>query len=262
MGLLLWLRFCAGHNGFVGCRNSDETACIGNCNGTNHQSRGQDSGKCYLTFLETKIFLGDMDFKVAGTTNGITACQMDIKIKGLNFEILSQALDKAKQGRLHILEKLEETIPQARNEYKDSVPKMSKMVIEADFIGAVIGPGGKMIQAIQADTDTTIVLEEKEGKGHIEISGFDRNKIDQAINRIEAIAFTPKVGEEYDAIVRSIMPYGAFVEIAKGVEGLVHISEIEWRRLKTVEEVLNQGDSIRVKLIGIDEKTRRQTQTL
>ena len=216
----------------------------------------QETGqwKVLSDILGDEDFLGDMDFKVTGTRNGITACQMDIKIKGLTFEILNQALAQAKEGRLYILEKLEETIPKARDEYKDSVPKMAKMVIQADFIGAVIGPGGKTIQTIQADTDTTIVLGEKDGEGHIEISGFDREKINEAIKRIETIAFTPKVGVEYDAIVRSIMPYGAFVEIAKGVEGLVHISEIEWRRLKTVDEVLSEGDSIRVKLIGIDEK--------
>ena len=216
----------------------------------------QKTGKCKVLsdILGDEDFLGDMDFKVTGTKNGLTSCQMDIKIKGLTFEILSKSLYQAKEGRLHILEKLKEAIPEARSEYKDSVPKMAKIVIQPEFIGAVIGPGGKTIQAIQADTETTIILEEKEGKAHVEVSGFDREKINLAVKKIEAIAFTPKVGEEYDAIVRSIMPYGAFVQIAKGVEGLVHISEIEWRRLETVEEVLSEGDEIRVKLIGIDEK--------
>lgn len=198
--------------------------------------------------------LGDMDFKVTGTKAGITACQMDIKIKGLTYEIMEKALEQAKAGRLHILEKLLETIPTPRADYKEVVPKMERMEIEAEFIGAVIGPGGKTIQSIQADTETNIALEEVDGKGVIEISGFDRDHIQSAKNTINEIAFKPVVGEVYQGTVKTIMPYGAFVSIGRKVEGLLHVSELDWKRVENVESLLKEGDKIEVKLIEIDQR--------
>ena len=198
--------------------------------------------------------LGDMDFKVTGTVDGITACQMDIKIKGLTYEIMEKALEQAKAGRLHILEKLIETIPHPRPDYKEVVPKMERIEIDTEFIGAVIGPGGKTIQGIQTDTDTTIALEEVDGKGVIEISGFDRKRIDEAVSIIRGIAFKPQVGEVYQGTVKTIMSYGAFVEIGRKTEGLLHISELDWKRVDKVEGLLSEGDKVEVKLIGFDEK--------
>lgn len=198
--------------------------------------------------------LGDMDFKVAGTEGGITACQMDIKISGLTYDILEKALNQAREGRLYILKKMLETLSESRKRLKPNAPKIFTFGIPKDFIGAVIGPGGKIIQEIQADTETIIVIEEKGNLGLIEILGKDYDKIDQAVNRIKAIAFIPQVGEVYKVKVKSIKEFGAFVELAKGVEGLLHISEIEHKRLNRVEEVLKLGDEIEVKLLQIDEK--------
>lgn len=198
--------------------------------------------------------LGDMDFKVTGTVDGITACQMDIKIKGLTYGIMEKALEQAKAGRLHILEKLIETIPHPRPDYKEVVPKMERIEIDTEFIGAVIGPGGKTIQGIQTDTDTTIALEEVDGKGVIEISGFDRKRIDEAVSIIRGIAFKPQIGEVYQGTVKTIMSYGAFVEIGRKTEGLLHISELDWKRVDKVEGLLSEGDKVEVKLIGFDEK--------
>ena len=198
--------------------------------------------------------LGDMDFKVTGTKDGITACQMDIKVKGLSYEILEKALDQSKAGRLHILGKILETISEPREDVKSFAPKIETMTIPKDFIGAIIGPGGKNIQKLQADTNTVITIEEEGDKGMIEISGNEREGMNAAIARIKAIAFVPEVGEVYNGKVKSIQAYGAFVEIAPGTDGLLHISEIEHRRLKSVDEVLKEGDSVEVKLIGIDDR--------
>jgi polyribonucleotide nucleotidyltransferase len=200
--------------------------------------------------------LGDMDFKVTGTKDGITACQMDIKIQGLTMDIMEQALEQAREGRLHILGEMMKTISEPRPQLKPNAPKLIIINIPKEFIGAVIGPGGKIIQELQKETDTVIAIEETEEYGRVEISGVDQEKIDAAIERIRQIAFVPEIGANYDAVVKSIKPFGAFVEISKGVEGLVHISEIEHRRLNTVEEALNLGDKIQVKFLGYDDKKK------
>lgn len=216
----------------------------------------EETGKYAILsdILGDEDHLGDMDFKVTGTTEGITACQMDIKVKGLSYEVLEKALNQARAGRSHILDKMLETISEARSDMKDHAPKMEKLTIPKEFIGPVIGPGGKMIQQIQADTGTIITLEEVDDQGHVEITGTNRAEIDAAVSRIRKIAFVPEVGDVYDGLVKSIQPYGAFVEIAEGTDGLLHISEIAHRRLKTVDEVLKEGDRIEVKLIGKDDR--------
>lgn len=200
--------------------------------------------------------LGDMDFKVTGTKDGITACQMDIKIQGLTMDIMEKALNQAKEGRLHILGEMMKTLDAPRPQLKPNAPKLVVLEIPKEFIGAVIGPGGKIIQELQKETDTVIAIEETEEFGRVEIAGVDQAKIDQAIARIKQIAFVPEIGATYDAVVKSIKPFGAFVEISKGVEGLVHISEIEHRRLNTVEESLQLGDKIQVKFLGYDDKKK------
>ncbi|MBW7871573.1 MAG: polyribonucleotide nucleotidyltransferase [Flavobacteriia bacterium] len=216
----------------------------------------QKSGKWTVLsdILGDEDHLGDMDFKVTGTKEGITACQMDIKIQGLTMDILEQALEQAKEGRIHILGEMMKTLSEPRPQLKPNAPKLVTVTIPKEFIGAVIGPGGKIIQELQKETETTISIEENEEFGVVEIAGVDQAGIDAAIERIRQIAFVPEVGETYDAVVKSIKPFGAFVEISKGTEGLVHISEIEHRRLNTVEEVLKLGDKIKVKLMGYDEK--------
>ena len=200
--------------------------------------------------------LGDMDFKVTGTEAGITACQMDIKIKGLSYEILETALEQSKKGRLHILEEMLKTLPETRKELKAHAPKIIKLTIPKDLIGAVIGPGGKVIQKMQEDTGTTIVINEIEtGEGEVEILGTNQEGIDEAIKTVKDICFIPEVGEVYNGTVKSIMPYGAFIGIGKNTDGLLHISEISWERLENVESVLSEGDEIEVKLIEKDKKT-------
>ncbi len=196
--------------------------------------------------------LGDMDFKVTGTKDGITACQMDIKIKDLKREILEKALHQAKEGRLHIMGEMEKSISEPRLQVKDFVPKMVKVEIDKDYIGAVIGKGGKDIQQLQEDTNTTIVIEEVDGKGVIEIMGTDMDNIQKVLDRIEIITFEPEVGEVYEGRVTSIKDFGAFIEIAPGTEGLLHISEIDWKRVNNVSDELKEGDIVKVKLLGID----------
>ncbi len=198
--------------------------------------------------------LGDMDFKVTGTERGITACQMDIKIKGLSYDILEKALEQSRAGRLHILSEMLKTLDAPRPDVKPNAPKIEVVEIPKEFIGAIIGPGGKNIQKLQADTGTTISIDEIDDKGIIEISGTDRESMNEAKARIKAVAFVPEVGETYQGKVKSIQPYGAFVEIAPNTDGLLHISEIEHRRLKTVDEVLKEGDTVEVKLIGMDDR--------
>ncbi|MCH1401276.1 MAG: polyribonucleotide nucleotidyltransferase [Schleiferiaceae bacterium] len=196
--------------------------------------------------------LGDMDFKVTGTENGITACQMDIKIKGLSYEILVNALKQSRAGRMHILGEMLKTMPETRAQLKPNAPKIMTLTVKKEFIGPIIGPGGKNIQGIQADTGTTVTIEEIEERGHIEISGKDYDMMNKALEMIRAIAFEPEVGAEYEGIVRGVQTYGAFIEIAPKVQGLLHISEIDWTRIKNVEDVLKEGDKVRVKLLDVD----------
>jgi polyribonucleotide nucleotidyltransferase len=200
--------------------------------------------------------LGDMDFKVTGTRDGITATQMDIKVDGLSYEILEKALLQAKQGREFILGKITETIAEPREDLKPHAPRIVTMMIPKEFIGAVIGPGGKIIQGMQEETKTTISIEEVEEGGRVEIAANNKNNIDAALAMIKAIVAQPEVGEVYTGKVRSIMPYGVFVEFLPGKDGLLHISEIDWKRLETVEEAgIKEGDDIQVKLLDIDPKT-------
>jgi polyribonucleotide nucleotidyltransferase len=196
--------------------------------------------------------LGDMDFKVTGTEKGITACQMDIKIKGLSYEILVKALKQSLEGRLHILGEMLKTMPETRTELKPNAPKIYKLTVKKEFIGPIIGPGGKNIQGIQADTGTTVTISEVDDRGHVEISGKDAAMMDKALEMIRAIAFEPEIGEVYEGIVRGVQTYGAFVEIAPKVQGLLHISEIDWTRIKNVEDVLKEGDTVKVKLLEVD----------
>ena len=200
--------------------------------------------------------LGDMDFKVTGTKDGITATQMDIKVDGLSYEILERALAQAREGRMYILGKILEAQPEARPSLKPHAPRIESMTISKEFIGAVIGPGGKIIQGMQEETGATITIEEVDNVGRIEIAGNNKQSIDDAIRLIKAIVAIPEVGEVYKGKVRSIMPYGAFVEFLPGKDGLLHISEIDWKRLETVEEAgIKEGDDIDVKLLEIDPKT-------
>ena len=199
--------------------------------------------------------LGDMDFKVTGTKDGITATQMDIKVDGLSYEVLAKALEQAKQGRMHILGKILETIPEPRADYKPFVPRIVQITIPQEFIGAVIGPGGKVIQEIQKQTGTTITITEKDNKGYVDIFGDDKGALDSALARIKEIVAIPEVGEVYNGKIRSIVAFGAFVEILPGKDGLLHISEIGNKRYETMEGTgLKEGDMIEVKLIGIDPK--------
>lgn len=199
--------------------------------------------------------LGDMDFKVAGTKDGITACQMDIKVGGLSHEIMKNALEQSKQGRLHILGEMNKTISEPREDYKPHVPRMVQMTIPGEFIGAVIGPGGKIIQEIQAETETTITIEEIDKKGVIDISSANKEGIDAAIARIKGIVAQPEIGEIYQGKVKSIQSYGAFVEVLPGKDGLLHVSEIDWKRVNDVNDYLKEGETVEVKLVDIDGKT-------
>ena len=199
--------------------------------------------------------LGDMDFKVTGTEQGITACQMDIKIDGLSYDVLQEALAQAKEGRLHILKEMAKTISKSNEEMKPNAPRSSTVKIERDMIGALIGPGGKVVQEIQKETNTTIVIEEIDEKGIVNVFATDQEAMDGALRRIRAIVAVPEVGELYDGIVKSIMPFGAFVEIMPGKDGLLHISEINWERVEKVDDVMQVGEQIQVKLIEVDKKT-------
>ena len=199
--------------------------------------------------------LGDMDFKVCGTRDGITACQMDIKVDGLPFEILQEALEQAKKGRMHILGEMQKTISSPRPDFKPFVPRIFQMKIPREFIGAVIGPGGKVIQEMQKETGTTIVIQEVGEFGVIDIVADNMEARDKVIEKIKRIVAVPEVGEIYKGKVKNIQPFGAFVEILPGQDGLLHISEIDWKRLNTVEEVLKVGDEVEVKLIEVDSKT-------
>ena len=220
------------------------------------QNPGEDKYAILSDILGDEDHLGDMDFKTTGTRDGLTATQMDIKCDGLSFEILEEALMQAKAGREHILNCMMETISEPRAEMKPQVPRIVAFDIPKEFIGAVIGPGGKIIQQMQEDTGATITIEETDGKGHVQVSAPNKDSIDAALAKIKAIVAVPEVGEVYEGTVRSIMPYGCFVEILPGKDGLLHISEIDWKRLETVEEAgIKEGDKIKVKLMEIDPKT-------
>ena len=217
---------------------------------------GEDKYAVLSDILGDEDHLGDMDFKTTGTKDGLTATQMDIKCDGLSFEILEKALMQAKAGREHILNLLTETIAEPRAEMKPQVPRIIQLEIPKEFIGAVIGPGGKIIQQMQEETGATITIEETEGVGKVQVSAPNKDAIDAALGKIKAIVAVPEIGEVYEGTVRSIMPYGCFVEILPGKDGLLHISEIDWKRLETVEEAgIKEGDKIKVKLLEIDPKT-------
>ena len=217
---------------------------------------GEDKFAILSDILGDEDHLGDMDFKTTGTKNGLTATQMDIKCDGLSFEVIERALMQAKAGREHIMAEMMKTISEPRAEMKPQVPRIEAFDIPKEFIGAVIGPGGKIIQQMQEDTGSTITIDEADGVGHVQVSAPNKESIDAAIQKIRAIVAIPEVGEVYDGVVKSVMPYGCFVEIMPGKEGLLHISEIAWKRLETVEEAgIKEGDHIQVKLLEIDPKT-------
>ncbi|MGX1638936.1 polyribonucleotide nucleotidyltransferase [Sphingobacterium sp. NPDC055431] len=198
--------------------------------------------------------LGDMDFKVTGTEKGIVGCQMDLKINGLKWEVLTQALDQAKEARLHILGEMAKTISAPREDYKPHAPRIIQILIDKEFIGAVIGPGGKIIQEMQRETGATISIEEVDNKGVVQIFADNKEAIDAALARIKAIVAKPEIGEIYEGKVKSIMPFGAFVEIMPGKDGLLHISEIDWKRLETMDGVFKEGDMVTVKLLDVDKQ--------
>lgn len=217
---------------------------------------GEEGYAILSDILGDEDHLGDMDFKTTGTRDGLTATQMDIKCDGLPFEILEKALMQAKAGREHIMNEMMKTISEPRKELKPQVPRIVALTIPKEFIGAVIGPGGKIIQQMQEDTGATITIDEADGVGKVQVSAPNKESIDAALAKIKAIVAVPEVGEVYDGTVKSIMPYGCFVEILPGKEGLLHISEIAWKRLETVEEAgIKEGDKIKVKLLEIDPKT-------
>ena len=217
---------------------------------------GEDKYAVLSDILGDEDHLGDMDFKTTGTKDGLTATQMDIKCDGLSFEILEKALMQAKAAREHILGIMTETISEPRAEMKPQVPRIVQLEIPKEFIGAVIGPGGKIIQQMQEETGATITIEETDGVGKVQVSAPNKDSIDAALGKIKAIVSVPEIGEVYEGTVRSIMPYGCFVEILPGKDGLLHISEIDWKRLETVEEAgIKEGDKLKVKLLDIDPKT-------
>lgn len=198
--------------------------------------------------------LGDMDFKVTGTEKGIVGCQMDLKINGLKWEVLTQALEQAKEARLHILNEMKKTIAEPRVDYKPHAPRIVSFTIDKEFIGAVIGPGGKIIQEMQRETGATIAIDEVDNKGVVQVFAENKASIDDAVRRIKAIAAKPEVGEVYEGKVKSIMPFGAFIEIIPGKDGLLHISEIDWKRFETMDGIFNVGDIVKVKLLDIDKQ--------
>ena len=217
---------------------------------------GEEKYAVLSDILGDEDHLGDMDFKTTGTKDGLTATQMDIKCDGLSYEILEKALMQAKAGREHILGCITDTIAEPRADFKPQVPRIVQIEIPKEFIGAVIGPGGKIIQQIQEDTNTVITIDEEDGVGKVQVSAPDKDSIEAALQKIKAIVAVPEVGEVYEGTVRSVMPYGCFVEILPGKDGLLHISEIDWKRLETVEEAgIKEGDKIQVKLMEIDDKT-------
>jgi len=218
-------------------------------------SEDNSNYKILSDILGDEDHLGDMDFKVIGTKDGIVACQMDIKIDGLKWEVVVEALKQAKAGRNHILDEMGKTMPEAREDYKPHAPRIHRMKIDTEFIGAIIGPGGKIIQGIQKDTGTTITIEEKDNAGHIEIASADQDSMQTAIEIIKGIIAVPEPGEVYEGTVKSVVDFGAFIEFLPGKEGLLHISEISWNRIEKMEGVLEVGEAIKVKLVEVDKRT-------
>jgi polyribonucleotide nucleotidyltransferase len=219
-------------------------------------SRNSDKKWCVLTdILGDEDHLGDMDFKVTGTRDGICGIQMDIKVDGLGMDVMQKALEQARQGRLHILDAMYTCMPAHRSDYKDQTPRIEQITIDKEFIGAIIGPGGKIIQEMQRETGTTINIEEVNDKGIIKVFSTNGDGMKAALGRIRAIVAIPEVGEVYDAVVKSIMPYGAFVEFMPGKQGLLHISEVAWERLDSLEGIIKEGETVKVKLMGTDAKT-------
>ncbi|MEM9832588.1 MAG: polyribonucleotide nucleotidyltransferase [Bacteroidota bacterium] len=216
---------------------------------------GSDKYAILSDILGDEDHLGDMDFKVAGTEKGITACQMDIKIDGLSYDVLTEALNQAHAGRMHILQEMAKTIAESNADLKPNAPRSETVKIASDMIGALIGPGGKVVQEIQKETDTTIVIEEVDNQGIVNVFATDQTAMDKALGRIKAIVAMPTVGEVYDGIVKSIMPFGAFIEFMPGKDGLLHISEIKWERVEKMDGVMEVGEEVKVKLIDIDKKT-------
>lgn len=216
----------------------------------------EKSGKYAILsdILGDEDHLGDMDFKVTGTEKGIVGCQMDLKINGLKWEVLTQALEQAKEARLHILGEMNKTLAGAREDYKPHAPRIVSFTIDKEFIGAVIGPGGKIIQEMQRETGATIAIEEIDNKGVVQVFAENKASIDDAVRRIKAIAAKPEVGEIYEGKVKSIMPFGAFIEIIPGKDGLLHISEIDWKRYETMDGIFNVGDIVKVKLMDVDKQ--------
>jgi polyribonucleotide nucleotidyltransferase len=219
-------------------------------------TRPADGKNAILTdILGDEDHLGDMDFKVTGTRDGICGIQMDIKIDGLSMETMMAALEQARKGRLHILDAMYNCMPAHRAEVKPHAPRMQKLFIDKEFIGAVIGPQGKIIQEIQRETGTTINIEEIGNQGEVSVFSPAKEGLDRAVAWIKGIVAMPEVGEEYESKVKSIMPYGAFVEFMPGKQGLLHISEVSWKRLENLDGILKEGDMVKVKLVGIDHKT-------
>ena len=217
---------------------------------------GEEKYAILSDILGDEDHLGDMDFKVTGTKDGITATQMDIKVDGLSFDVLERALNQARDGRLYILDKITECLPEPRADLEPHAPRIETLTIPKDFIGAVIGPGGKIIQGMQEETGATITIDEVDGVGKIEVAASNRDSIEAALRKIRAIVAVPEPGETYEGTIRSLMPYGAFVEFMPGKDGLLHISEIDWKRFETIEETgLKEGDKIQVKLLDVDPKT-------
>ncbi|MGE0771837.1 MAG: polyribonucleotide nucleotidyltransferase [Cyclobacteriaceae bacterium] len=216
-----------------------------------------DSGKYAILsdILGDEDHLGDMDFKVTGTEKGITACQMDLKVDGLTYEVLEEALNQAKEGRMHILNEMKKSLSAPRPDLKPHTPRAVTITIDKEMIGALIGPGGKVVQEIQKTTGATIVIEEVNGKGIVNIFANNQSVMDAAVKRVKAIVAVPEVGQVYDGVVKSIMPFGAFVEFMPGKDGLLHISEIKWERLENMDGVLEVGEEIKVKLVEVDKKT-------
>jgi polyribonucleotide nucleotidyltransferase len=219
----------------------------------------EETGKYAILsdILGDEDHLGDMDFKVTGTAKGITACQMDIKVKGLSMDLLKDALNQAKEGRAHILGEILKVISDAKGDYKPHAPRIVSIEIPTDCIGAIIGPGGKIIQEIQAETETNISIDEVDGKGIVEISSANKDGLDAAEKRVRQIAFPPtiEVGAEYEGKIKTVVPYGAFVEILPGQDGLLHISEYDWTRVENSADVFKEGELIKFKVTGRDPKS-------
>jgi polyribonucleotide nucleotidyltransferase len=196
-----------------------------------------------------------MDFKVTGTAKGICACQMDLKVKGLPYEVLIQALEQSKAGRLHILDEMNKTLSAPNGDYKEHAPRIVEMRIPTEYIGAIIGPGGKIIQEMQRETGATISIDEKDGQGVVQISADNKEAIESVTSKIKGIVAVPEVGEVYEGKVKNIMPFGAFIEIMPGKDGLLHISEIDHKRIETMDGVFKEGEMVKVKLIDVDSRT-------